>query len=79
MLLKYLYVVGYTYDQTNTTESSVSISTTGNGEIEEEEDTVSYIVGSVFGVIVLSVLIWYIAMKVRESKKTNGLTTKVHK
>ena len=37
----------------------------------EEDDALSYIVGAVCGVTVLTVLIWYIAMKIRESKAEN--------
>ena len=41
------------------------------GNYCEEDDTLSYIVGAVCGVTVLTVLIWYIAMKVKESKVEN--------
>ena len=41
------------------------------GNYCEEDDALSYIVGAVCGVTVLTVLIWYIAMKVKESKVEN--------
>ena len=43
----------------------------------EEDDTLSYIVGSVCGATVLAVLIWYIVMKVKESKKEGQLAIAV--
>ena len=56
------------------TSTSKSQTTTEDcGKYCEEDDTLSYIVGAVCGVTVLTVLIWYIAMKVKESKVENRL------
>ena len=54
-----------------TSTSIVSTSKQDCGNYCEEDDTLSYIVGAVCGVTVLTVLIWYIAMKVKESKVEN--------
>ena len=47
------------------------------GWYHEEADTSSYIVGSVCGATVMTVLIWYIVMKVKESRKGGKLATAV--
>ena len=54
-------------------ETTMSTGTTQEdcGNYCEEDDALSYIVGAVCGATVLTVLIWYIAMKIRESKVEN--------
>ena len=47
------------------------------GWYHEDADTASYIVGSVCGATVMTVLIWYIVMKVKESRKGGKLATAV--
>lgn len=59
-----------------TTMSTDSTTKEDCGNYCEEDDTLSYIVGAVCGVTVFTVLIWYIAMKVKESKvesRTQGM------
>ena len=48
---------------------------TNLGWHHEDADTASYIVGSVCGATVMTVLIWYIVMKVKESRKGGKLAT----
>ena len=50
---------------------------TKSGWYHEDADTASYIVGSVCGATVMTVLIWYIVMKVKESRKGGKLATAV--
>ena len=47
------------------------------GWYHEDADTASYVVGSVCGATVMTVLIWYIVMKVKESRKGGKLATAV--
>ena len=47
------------------------------GWYHEEADTASYVVGSVCGATVMTVLIWYVVMKVKESRKGGKLATAV--